>query len=196
MTRTYRILIADDEEVMRDYFQDMLPDLGHQVVAAASTGRELVDLCERHKPDMVITDIRMPELDGIDAAREITCRYAIPIILVSAFSDQQLIERAQDTTILGYLVKPIQRDTLAATVAIAGRRFDELEALRRETGDLRQALEDRKVIERAKGILMTRLGLGEADAYGRLRSAAMKNGQRLVEVARSVVQSADLLGPS
>lgn len=196
MTRTYRILIADDEEVMRDYFQDMLPDLGHEVVAAASTGRELVELCERHEPDMVITDIRMPELDGIDAAREITRRYAIPIILVSAFSDAQLIERAQDTTILGYLVKPIQRDTLAATVAIAGRRFDELEALRRETGDLRQALEDRKIIERAKGILMSRTGLTEADAYGRLRSAAMKNGQRLVEVARSVVQSADLLGPS
>lgn len=194
MNRCYRILIADDEEVMRDYFRDMLPDLGHEVVAAASTGRELIDLCQRLAPDMVITDIRMPGgLDGIDAAREITRQRPVPIILVSAFSDPQLIERAGDTTILAYLIKPIQQPALAATVAIAGRRFAELEALRRETGDLRQALDDRKIIERAKGILMKHHGIGEDDAYARLRSAAMRDGQRLVEVARALVRSADLL---
>lgn len=193
MSRSYRIAIADDEEVMREYFQDMLPDLGHVVVGAASTGRELVALCERETPDMVITDIRMPGLDGIDAAREITKQRAIPIILVSAFSDPNLIERAQGTTILAYLIKPIQKPNLATAVAIAGKRFEELESLRQETGDLRQALEDRKVIERAKGILMKRQEISEEEAYAKLRSAAMKGSQKLVEVARAVVASADLL---
>lgn len=193
MSHSYRIAIADDEEVMREYFQDILPDLGHAVVGAASTGRELVTLCAEQKPDMVITDIRMPGMDGIDAAREITESRAIPIILVSAFSDPALIKRAQGTTILAYLIKPIQQPALAAAVAIAGKRFEELEALRQEAGDLRQALEDRKVIERAKGILMKRQSITEDEAYAKLRSAAMKDSKKLVDVARALVASAELL---
>ena len=193
MSRSYRIAIADDEEVMREYFQDMLPDLGHEVVGAVSNGRDLVTLCETEHPDMVITDIRMPGLDGIDAAREITKARALPIILVSAFSDDELIQRAQGTTILAYLLKPIQQPALAATIAIAGRRFEELVALRQEAGDLRQALEDRKLIERAKGILMKRRGIAEDESYALLRNAAMKDGRKLVEVARALVDSVDLL---
>lgn len=193
MNRSYRIAVADDEAVMRDYFREILPDLGHVVVAAAATGRELVDECLRHRPDLVITDIRMPEMDGIDAATEITRSLPVPIILVSAFSDRPLIERAKGSMVLSYLIKPIQQASLETAIAIAGTRFEEVKALRREAGDLRQALEDRKLIERAKGILMRRLGIDEEAAFARLRSGAMEGSKKLVDVARTLIQAEKLL---
>ncbi|MFG0319741.1 MAG: ANTAR domain-containing response regulator [Planctomycetota bacterium JB042] len=193
MSRSFRIAVADDEAVMRDYFREILPDLGHEVVAAASTGKALVEECLRHRPDLVITDIRMPEMDGIDAAAEITRQLPIPIILVSAFSDRPLIERAKDSMVLSYLIKPIQQASLETAIEIAGTRFEEVEALRREAGDLRQALEDRKLIERAKGILMRRLSVDEDTAFARLRKAAMEQSRKLVDVARTLIQAEKLL---
>jgi response regulator NasT len=195
MSVSLRIVIADDEQDMRDYFRKLLPRLGHQVVAEAQTGRELVVLCQLHKPDLVITDIKMPDMDGIDAATQIYTERPVPIILVSAYHDAELIARAEADHILGYLVKPIKQTDLAPTIALATRRFEQFEALRKEAADLRQALEDRKVIERAKGILMKRGGLDEQESFRRLQKMASERSQKLVEIARMVVATEQVWQP-
>jgi response regulator NasT len=187
MTQPLRIVVADDEPDMRDYFRKMLPRLGHTVVAVAEDGQELVALCRCHRPDLVVTDIKMPNMDGIDAATAIYRESPVPVILVSAFHDPELIARAEADHILGYLVKPIKQTDLAPVIALAMRRFEQFEALRREAADLRQALEDRKVIERAKGILMKKAGLDEQSAFRRLQKLASDKNLKLVELSRMIV---------
>jgi response regulator NasT len=187
MTTTLRIIVADDEQDMRDYFQKALTRLGYQVVAVARNGRELVDLCREHAPDVVLTDIKMPDMDGIDAAVQIHGERPTPVILVSAYSDPTLVARAESDHIMGYLVKPIKQADLAPMIALAIHRFHEFQALRQETADLRQALEDRKVIERAKGILMKRGQLDEPEAFRRLQRLASEQSRKLIDVARMFV---------
>ncbi len=187
MNTPLRIAVADDEPDMRDYFKKSLPRLGHQVVVAAQTGRELVEQCRALAPDLVITDIRMPDMDGIDAAAQIYRERPVPVILVSAFHDPELIARAEADHILGYLVKPIKQADLGPAIALAVRRFEQFEALRQEAADLRQALEDRKVIERAKGILMKRASLDEPGAFRQLQKLAMDKGRKLVEIAQMIL---------
>jgi response regulator NasT len=187
MTEPLRIAVADDEPDMRDYFSRILPRLGHRVVAVAATGAELVEKCRAERPDLVITDIKMPDLDGLDAAAAITRERPVPVILVSAYHDAELVRRAEADHVMGYLVKPIKQNDLAPTIALAMRRFEQLAALRREAADLRQALEDRKVIERAKGALMKRAGLDEAEAFRRLQKTASERNLKLVEVARMLL---------
>jgi response regulator NasT len=131
MTTSLRIAVADDEPDMRDYFKKSLPRLGHQVVVVAQTGRELVEQCRALAPDLVITDIRMPDMDGIDAAVQIYRERPVPVILVSAFHDPELIARAEADHILAYLVKPIKQADLGPAIAVAVRRFEQFEALRR-----------------------------------------------------------------
>ena len=164
MNPTLRIAIADDEPDMRDYFQDVLPRLGHTVVAVAENGRELVEKCRTAQPDLVITDIKMPELDGIDAAIQVYHERPVPVILVSAHHDAALIERAEMDNIMSYLVKPIKQAELAPTIAIAVHRFENFMTMRQEAADLRQALADSKVTERAKGIQMKKGKLDEPEA--------------------------------
>jgi AmiR/NasT family two-component response regulator len=195
MSASLRVVIADDEPDMRDYFGKLLPRLGHQVVGAARTGRELVELCKQHKPDLVITDIKMPDLDGIDAATQIYQDCPVPVILVSAFHDAELIARAEADHILGYLVKPIKQTDLAPVIALAMRRFQQFEELRREAADLRQAMEDRKVIERAKGILMKRGPMDEPQAFRRLQTMASEKSTKLVEIARMIAVTEQALPP-
>jgi AmiR/NasT family two-component response regulator len=194
MTNHLRIAVADDEADMREYFQEVLPRLGHSVVGVAKTGRELVDLCKSTKPDLVITDIKMPDLDGIDAADLIYNDHHVPVILVSAFSDPALIERAEMDHIMGYLVKPIKHTDLAPTIAIAVHRFEQFEALRKEANDFKQALADRKVIERAKGILMKKAGLSEPDAFRRLQKLASDKNRKLVDIASMILTAEEALG--
>jgi response regulator NasT len=188
MNQNLRIAVADDEPDMRDYFQKILPRLGHRVVAVARTGVELVEQCRAQQPDLVITDIKMPDLDGIDAAVQIYRERPVPVILVSAFHEARLIERAEADHILGYLVKPIKQADLAPTIALAWRRFEQLQALRAEAADLRQALEDRKVIERAKGMLMREAGLNEPEAFRHLQKSASSQNRKLVEVATMILR--------
>jgi response regulator NasT len=195
MNRALRIVVADDEPDMRDYFRKILPRLGHQVLAAAETGRDLVDLCRKGEPDLVITDIKMPDMDGIDAAIRVYQERPIPFILVSAYHDPDLIARAEADHILGYLVKPIKQSDLEPTIALAMRRFEQFEALRKEAADLRQALADRKVIERAKGLLMTKVGLDEQEAFRRLQKLAMDSNHRLIEVAHMVITADEAFQP-
>lgn len=189
MNPALNIAVADDEPRMREYYREMLARMGHRVIAAASTGRELIRACRDGRPDLIITDIKMPELDGIDAAVEIGRDEPIPVILVSAYHDEALFQRARSGDFFGFLVKPIKQDDLKAAIAIAMTRFDHFSALRHEAGELRQALEDRKVIERAKGILMKKAGLDEDEAFRRLRRLARDHNQKLVEVAQMILRA-------
>jgi response regulator NasT len=196
MTQTLRIVVADDEPDMRDYFLKILPHLGHTVVAAATNGQELVELVKTHRPDLVITDIKMPDMDGIDAAARIYKEYAVPVILVSAYHDPELIARAEADHIMGYLVKPIKQVDLQPVIALTQRRFEQFQALRQEAADLRQALEDRKIIERAKGLLMKRAKLDENDAFRRLQRLASDKNLKLAQVARILLTAEEVYDDS
>jgi response regulator NasT len=140
-------------------------------------------------------NIKMPDMDGIDAAVQLYREMPLPVILVSAYHDPELIARAEADHILGYLVKPIKQSDLEPTIALAMRRFEQFEALRKEAGDLRQALEDRKTIERAKGLLMKKVGLDEAEAFRRLQKLAMDSNRKMVEVAQMVLTADEAFQP-
>jgi response regulator NasT len=187
MTQALRIAVADDELDVRDYYQRLLPRLGHQLVAVAQTGRELIERCHALRPDLVITDIKMPDMDGIEAAEAINADEPIPVILVSAYHRPQLFDRAKGDHILAYLVKPTKQADLEAAIAIAMQRFQQFQALRKQAADGRQALDDRKVIERAKGLLMKNAGLDEDAAFRRLRKLARDRSVKLIEIARFIL---------
>jgi response regulator NasT len=187
MNHSLRIVVADDEADMRDYFQRILPLLGHQVVGVAQSGRELIECCRTVNPDLVITDIKMPDMDGIDAAREVCRSRAVPVILVSGYHDRELIERAESHDILAYLVKPIKQADLEPAISLAMRRFQQFQALAKEAGDLRKALVDRKIIERAKGILMKKANLDEPDAFRRMQRLASDKNRKLIEIAHMIL---------
>jgi response regulator NasT len=195
MSRALRIAVADDEPDMRDWFRTILPLLGHEVVAAAEDGRELVIKVAETRPDLVITDIKMPDIDGIDAATRIYRNGPVPVILVSAHHDPGLIERAEADHIMAFLVKPIKQADLEPAIAIALKRFEQFQALHKETADLRQALDDRKVIERAKGIMMKRAGLDEGEAFRRLQRLASDRNRKLVEVAHMILTAEEAVAP-
>jgi len=190
-TRPLRIAVADNDPEMRDFYARVLPRIGHEVVILARTGLELVEQCAAGRPQLLIVDIKMPEMDGLAAAAEI-CRHGpLPIILVSAFHSPELLEQIEDKPVLGYLVKPIKSAELEAAIAIAVKRFEELESLRRQEEELRRTLEERKVIERAKGLLMQRTGLTEAEAYRSMQRTASRLKQKLIQVARSILTAED-----
>ena len=194
MNRSLRIAVADDEPDMQDYFRTILPLLGHEVIAVAGTGRELVEMCRATPPDLVITDIKMPDMDGIDAAARIYKDAAVPVILVSAHHDPATVRRAEAEHVMAYLVKPIKQADLEPAIAIAMRRFDQFQALHKEAADLKQALEDRKTVEKAKGILMRKAGLDEADAFRRLQKLASDKNQKLVAIARMILTAEEAYG--
>ena len=187
MTSSLRIAVADDEPDMQKYFQTFLPRLGHEVVSVAGTGKQLIEQCRQQKPDLLITDIMMPELDGIEAATVVYRERPLPIVLVSAFHDQKLIDRAGRDHAMAYLVKPIKQADLEPAIGLAVRRFEQFVTLTREAADLRQALEDRKVVERAKGILMRRSNLDEQSAFTRLQNLSSAKNVRMAEVAKGIV---------
>ena len=195
MTRSLRIVVADDEPFMQTYYQEILPALGHEVVCVATTGRELVERCKATRPDLVITDIKMPDMDGIDAATAIYAEVQVPVILVSAFYDDELIRRAEANHVMAFLVKPVKQQDLQPTIALAMRRFEQFQTLRKESADLKQALEDRKVIERAKGLLMKKAHLDEQDAFRRLQQLARDNNKKLVEIAGTILLAEQAFQP-
>ncbi|MFO0889705.1 MAG: response regulator [Isosphaeraceae bacterium] len=190
MSRPLRIVVADDEIDMQEYLQTILPCFGHRVVAVVGTGCQLVEATLEHRPDLVISDIKMPDMDGIDAASRIYREFPVPVILVSAYHDPELLDRAEQDHILGFLVKPIKQADLEPAIAIATRRFAQFQALRHEAADLRQALQDRKQIEKAKGLLMKRTGMDEQEAFRRLQKLASERNLKLAEVA-NIILTAD-----
>jgi two-component system, response regulator PdtaR len=183
MTAALKIVVADDDATFVKFCQETLSTLGHQVVATASTGAGLVATCLQAPPDLVITDIMMPDMDGIEAARQIYQKTAMPFILVTGFQDPEFLERAAASYVLAYLIKPIKVTDLQPAISIAVRRFGEFQHLRQESSDLRQALQERKIIERAKGILMQRAGLDEAAAFARMQKMARDSNRKLVHMA-------------
>ena len=185
--RRLRIAVADDEPDMRDFLRKLLTHLGHEVVAVAEDGEDLVRQCRDARPNLIITDLAMPRLDGLSAVRQITKERPIPVIVVSAYHDDELIRRALQEQVLAYLVKPIKAVDLPPAIALAMQRFREFEALHRQADDLRQAIEDRKLIERAKGALMARAGLSEPDAFRRLQTLSNEKNLKMVEIARMIV---------
>ena len=189
MNRSLRVAVAEDEPLMRKYLEETLTVLGHQVVLVAKTGKELVQQYVTVRPDLVITDVRMPDMDGLEAAAAIYATDLVPIIVVSAHHDADLIERAENNHVVAYLVKPIKQENLGPAIAIAMRRFQEFQTTRQEANDLRQALEDRKILERAKGILMKRTGLDEPEAFRRLQKLARDNNRKLVDIAKNIVMA-------
>jgi response regulator NasT len=184
-----RIVVADDEPETRQFFQEVLTRLGHEVVAVVDNGRQLVERCRATRPDLVITDIRMPDMDGVEAAAAVNHERQVPVILVTAHHDADSLARSGVGHVMAYLSKPIKPVDLQAAITLAVLRFDQFRQLTQEAASLRQALEDRKIIERAKGIVMKRLRVDEEDAFRRLRKLASDNNTRLVEVAHQTVSS-------
>lgn len=195
MTRSLRIAVAEDDPNLLAYYRDTLSRLGHVVAATARTGTELIEQCRLIQPELILTDIHMPDMDGIEAAGRIAQENPIPVILISGYYDAEYIRRAQENHVLAYLIKPVQDADLATAIAIAFGRFEEFQALRREAADLRQALADRKVIEQAKGVLMKRTGLDEQGALRRMRKLAMDQNLKLVNIAQMILTAEQAFAP-
>lgn len=187
MRQRLRIAVADDEPDMQAYFEKILPRLGHEVVCIAENGKDLVEACQRCRPDLVITDIKMPVMDGIEAAQAISRQSPTAIILVSAHYEADLIDRAEADHVMAYLVKPIKQADLEPAIAIAMRRFQQFQQVQQEAADLRQALQNRKTIERAKGLLMKRAQIDEPTAFRRLQKLASDRNKKLIEIAEAIL---------
>jgi two-component system, response regulator PdtaR len=184
-----RIAVADDEPDMRLFFTELLPALGHQVVAVAATGRELVRQCREVHPDLVITDIKMPDLDGLIAAREVNRDGPVPVVLVTGHPEVDPLGQVGAEYVMAYLAKPVKPVDLQAAIALAVARFEQFQQLTKEAADLKQALEDRKVVERAKGAVVRRTGSPEDEAYRRMRNLASNANKKMAEVAADILRA-------
>ena len=186
MDRT-RVIIADDESLIRMDLREMLLNLDYLVVGEVGDGRSAVNLARELKPDVVIMDIKMPDMDGIDAAKILTEERIAPVILLTAYSQKDLVERAKEAGVVGYMVKPFREDDLVPTIEVALARFKEFEALHKEVDDLQLALETRKLVDRAKGILMDTQGLNEAEAFRKIQKMSMNTRKPMKEVAEAII---------
>ena len=186
-----RLLIAEDETIIRMDLRALLEGAGFEVCAEARDGVEAVELARSEQPDLAVLDVKMPRLDGIDAAKRILEERPIPIVMVTAYGEQELVARAVEAGVFGYLVKPFREQDLVPAIATARARHEELAAVREEAESLADALAARKAIERAKGLLMETEGLTEAAAFDRLRKASQVSGRPLKVIAEAVVATLD-----
>jgi AmiR/NasT family two-component response regulator len=186
-----RILVAEDETIIRLDLVELLRRAGMDVVGEAHDGEEAIALARELQPDLAIMDVKMPKLDGIEAARRIINERPIPIVMLTAYGQEELVARAAEAGVFGYLVKPFRESDLLPAIHTARARHEELAALREEAESLAEALAARKAIERAKGLLMEKEGLSEADAFARLRKASQVSGRPLKVVADAVVATFD-----
>src|SRR5436305_10505909 len=186
-----RVLIAEDETIIRMDLAQMLERAGFEVCAQARDGIEAVDLAASERPDLAVLDVKMPRLDGIEAARRILDERPIPVVMLTAYGQEELVSRALEAGVFGYLVKPFRETHLLPAIETARARHDELAALREQADSLAEALEARKAIERAKGLLMERESLTEQEAFARLRKASQVSGRPMKVVAEAVVATFD-----
>jgi response regulator NasT len=184
-----RIAVADDERDTRQVLQELLPPLGHAVVAVAESGRQLLEQSRSLHPDLIITDIKMPDGDGIEIAAAVKREGPVPVILITGHHDAELLAQAGADYIMAYLTKPAKPADLQAAIKLAMLRFAHFQALGAEAATLRQALADRKVVERAKGIVMNRLQVDEPEAFRRLKKLASVQNRKVVEVAQAVLKA-------
>jgi two-component system, response regulator PdtaR len=193
MADSLRVLIADDEALHNLALTSQLKTLGHQVVATAANGQEAVELARQTQPDIAFLDIRMPTMTGPEAAHQINADRPIPIIILSAYSDGRTVDEATKAPVFHYLVKPVDPEDLAPAIAVARARFEEWLDARRERDLLEMRLEERKLIERAKGLLMETRGLSEREAYRFLQKTSQDKNTPMVELAKKILLAAPLL---
>lgn len=193
MKEKLRVLIADDEGIRLLSLRAQLEHIGHEVVGEASDGQAAVDLALKLKPDLIIMDIKMPKMDGIEAAKSITGERPVPILLVTSYSEKQLAERAVDAGIFAYLMKPVSEADLVPAIILATSRFAEFQLLKKGIDDLKEALEARKLVEQAKGILMERRNYTEQEAFRLMQLRSQHENKKLVEIARAIILADKLL---
>ncbi|MER6290742.1 ANTAR domain-containing response regulator [Streptomyces sviceus] len=188
---TTRVVIAEDEALIRLDLKEMLEEEGYSVVGEAGDGEQAVELAREHKPDLVILDVKMPKLDGISAAEKIAEERIAPVLMLTAFSQRDLVERARDAGAMAYLVKPFSKSDVVPAIEMAVSRFTELRELENEVADLSQRLETRKLVDRAKSILQTSYGLTEPAAFRWIQKTSMDRRMSMQQVAEAVIQDAD-----
>ncbi len=183
-----RVVLAEDEALIRMDLAEMLTEEGYDVVGQAGDGSTAVELAERLRPDLVILDVQMPVLDGISAAEQIARQRIAPVVILTAFSQRELVERARDAGAMAYVVKPFSRGDLVPAIEMAASRYSEIASLEAEVADLSQRLETRKVVDRAKSVLQTELGLSEPDAFRWIQKTAMDLRIDMRDVAEGVLK--------
>jgi two-component system, response regulator PdtaR len=186
MERT-RVIIADDESLIRMDLREMLTNQGYLVVGEVADGRSAVNQARELRPDIIIMDIKMPDMDGIEAAKTLTEERIAPVVLLSAYSQRDLVQRAREAGVVAYLVKPYREEELAPAIEVALARFQEFKELEAQVTDLQQALETRKLVDRAKGILMDKQGLTEAEAFRKIQKMSMDNRKPMKDVAEAII---------
>jgi response regulator NasT len=186
MERT-RIVIADDESIIRTDLKEMLTNLGYLVVGDVADGQSAVNLARELRPDVVLMDIKMPSMDGIEAAQILTEEQIAPVVLLTAYGQKDLVDKAKEAGVVGYLVKPFRENDLLPAIEVALARFAEFKAVRQEVEDLKNALETRKLVERAKGILMDTQGMDENEAFRKIQKMSMNTRKPMKEVAEAII---------
>lgn len=185
--KSLRVLIADDEAIIRMGLRTMLEEMGHRVVGMATDGPSAVKLAAKEKPDLAILDIKMPDMDGLEVAEAITAKRRIPILMLTAYSDRDLVERATKLAVLAYLVKPVKEADLGLAIELAMARFGEWQALEREVVDLKEALATREVVDQAKKVLRQRNGLTEHEAFLSIQRRSRNSRRSMREVAEAIL---------
>ena len=191
-SRPLRIIVAEDETIIRMDLRERLENLGYDVVADASDGETAVNLARQTRPDLVLMDIKMPVLDGIAAAETLTKETIAPVVLVTAFSDNGLVKSASDVGVMAYVMKPIRDNDLRPAIEVAVSRFREYKILAAEVEDLTERLETRKVVERAKGILMDKHDLSEEDSFKRIQKLSMDRRKTMKDIAEAILLAEDV----
>ncbi len=189
-----KVLVADDEHLVAVNLIENLKELGFEVVGPAANGEQAIAYAKEHRPDFALVDIRMPVMDGLAAASVLFCQMGIPVVILSAFSDPDYLEAGTKIGVFGYMIKPVTPDELRVNIAVAWSRFRQHSALRGEIGELKTSLANRKIIERAKGLLMKKLSVSEEDAMRRLQKQARNSRIKLVDLAQAIIDANDLLG--
>ncbi len=188
-----RVLIAEDNSKTRLFLKNQLELLGYEVVAAVSNGQAAVDLVSDLNPNLVIMDVKMPEMDGIDAARAITAKGPTPIILITGLSSDDVASKAIEAGVFAYLVKPVTKKQLEPAIKLAMARYNEFRSLKAEVVDLKDAIETRKLVERAKGILMKRCNISEEEAFKLLQAHSQKENKKMREIADNIISASKLI---
>ena len=191
MLQKLNILIADDEALIRLDLREMLSDAGHHIVGEAADGAQAVKMARELKPDFIIMDVKMPNMDGLEAAAIIGEENLAPVLLLTAYSQQDIVEKASKAGVSAYLVKPVREEQLFPAMEIAASRFNELQEQNKELLDLKDSLETRKLVDRAKGILMTAHKISEQDAYRKMQQYSMAKRITLKALAESIIKAAE-----